>query len=205
MYISWLGNSCIKIQTKNTATDTTLIFDPYKPKTGSFPKSLGPDICLFTQGKEGSVPLSPNTYVIDIPGEYEVHSIFINGIAGTDNTLLFRIEAEQISLAHLGSLTDMPKDTVLNELEGTDILCIPIGGAHTLDAETAAKLVSVIEPRLVIPICYKTQGLGTEYETVQPFLKEMGASNPEIVSKYRATKKDLPQEEAHLVLLEPSG
>jgi len=93
-------------------------------------------------------------------------------------------------------------DEQLEELEGVDILLIPVGGEETINGTGAVKIISQIQPRIVIPMHYKIPGLNTKLEPVDKFLKEFGVSAPEKMEKLKISKKDLPQEETKVIILE---
>ena len=44
----------------------------------------------------------------------------------------------------------------LEEMSNVDILLVPVGGGESLDAPPAAETVSLIEPKLVIPMHFNT-------------------------------------------------
>jgi len=66
------------------------------------------------------------------------------------------------------------------------------------------EIINEIEPRIVIPMHYKIPGLKVDVESADKFLKEMGASKAEKMAKLKISKKDLPQEEMKVILLEKS-
>lgn len=123
-------------------------------------------------------------FFIDGPGEYEIKDIFLQGIpAGPQNTI-YTIEAEGIRLCYLGNFDqkELTPDQ-LDKLGDTDILMVPA---------QMAKIVSQIEPRIVIPMG----------EGVNKFLKEMGRKSVQSQPKLLIKKKDLPQE-MKIVVLKP--
>lgn len=65
-----------------------------------------------------------------------------------------------LRIAHMGdvgrSLTG-EEQSILQEL---DALLIPVGGYYTIDAATAAEMVSQLKPRVVIPMHYRTDQTG---------------------------------------------
>jgi hypothetical protein len=63
-------------------------------------------------------------------------------------------------------------------------------------------VISLIEPSLVIPMHYRTEGGSSTLDPVSKFLKEMGlgAMTPE--AGLKVTKSGLP-DETRVVLLEP--
>lgn len=64
----------------------------------------------------------------------------------------------------------------------------------------AVEVVSQIEPRIVIPMHYKTPGLKIDLKAVDEFIKELGLK-PTYEEKLKISKKDLPAEEMELVIL----
>jgi L-ascorbate metabolism protein UlaG (beta-lactamase superfamily) len=81
-----------------------------------------------------------------------------------------------------------------------DILMVPVGGGKVMGAEKAAEIVSLLEPKIVIPMLYKTEAARGEFEPVDRFVKEMGveAGTPE--TRLSITRSGLPQD-TKLVLL----
>ena len=203
MHISWLGNTCLKLQTKaQSGDDITLIIDPYKPATGVFPRSVSPDIALFTHGEEGSITLSGDPFVLASPGECETKGVLITAVQGhTEGAVLFRLDAEHMSLAHLGHTNTPLTDTQLEALSGVDMLCLPVGGGdHMYTAEQAAKVVSSIEPRVIIPIGHKSD-TDTTAADVSAFVAALGIQADEPTKKVIFKKKQLPQDQTRVVIL----
>jgi L-ascorbate metabolism protein UlaG (beta-lactamase superfamily) len=202
MHISWLGNTAVRIQVKPFDKDVDVVIDPYRPTAGEFPRNLSTNIGLYTRGSENSITLSGNPFILDTPGECETKGVLITAVQGNEEgQIMFRLDTEQLSVAHLG-LTDKPlTDLQLEALSGVDILIVPVGGKNCYDAETAAKAVNAIEPHIVIPIAYKSDN-DPNAEPVEKFLKEMGvAGKVQPEKKTIIKKKTLPQEETQVILL----
>jgi L-ascorbate metabolism protein UlaG (beta-lactamase superfamily) len=201
MHISWLGGTAVKIQTKPNDEDIIVVIDPYKPDLGSFPRSLTPHIALYTHGVDGSVTLSGEPFVLATPGECETKGVLMtSGYGGDGGHLIVRIDAEGMSLAHMGLTNHVPTESELELIGAIDILILPIGGGMGYDPETAAKVVNAIEPKVVIPVGFKSDNdpklLGPEI-----FLRELGAKAESPETKVILKKKDLPAEETQVVVL----
>lgn len=202
MHISWLGNTAVRIQTKPNTEDVILVIDPYRPAAGNFPRSLTPHIAIFTRGEEASVTLSGNPFILAAPGECETKGVLINAIEGVDPShLLLRFDAEGISAAHLGLTNKQLTNEQLEVVGGVDILFLPVGADSAYDAEAAVKVVNAIEPRVVIPIAFRSEN-DLKAGTADAFLKEIGAKTEKPEAKVIIKKKDLPQEETRVILLE---
>lgn len=153
--------------------------------------------------------LRGNPFVVDCAGEYDFKGVLIEGIDSfyddkqgeeKGRNIIFRLEVEDISIVHLGDLGAPLNDFQLERLAGTDILLIPVGGKYTLDAKEAVEVISQIEPRIVIPMHYKTEDLKIDIDPVEKFIKELGIE-PSYEEKLKISKKDLPQEDMELVIL----
>lgn len=211
MQIFWLGHSCFKIQDK----DNTIITDPYGPGYGLKPPRLKAEIVTvshdhgdhnYTDGIMGD-PL-----IIKGPGEFEVKGIYIrgakswhdnqNGKERGDN-IIYRLEVDGVSLAHLGDLGHGLDDQLIEFLEGTDVLLIPVGGVYTINAKQAVEIISQIEPRIVIPMHYHQSEFQTKdkLDGLDKFCKEIGICNKDAVDKLKIIKKELPSEETQVVVM----
>jgi len=214
MTISWLGQSCFKIQGK----DVALVTDPYGAGVGFKLPRLSAQIVTVSHDHDDHNNIDgvhgesgENPFIITGPGEYEVKGVFVYGIPfwhdkseGQEHgeSTAYRIEMEGISIAHLGDLGHPLSEEQVAKLDGVDILLIPVGGKRTIGAREAAEIINEIEPRVVVPMHYKIPGLKIDLEPVDKFLKEMGASKAEHLPKLKITKKDLPQEETKIIILD---
>ncbi|MFC1687186.1 MBL fold metallo-hydrolase [Patescibacteria group bacterium] len=212
MIITWLGQACFKIQGK----ETTIVIDPYENIGLKLPRLSANLLCITHSHHDHAYRkgVSGDPYIIDGPGEYEVKKVFVYGVAGYHDTkqgaergvvTMYRIDFEDLTLAHLGDLgTSELTPEQLEKLEDVDILMLPIGGVYTIDAQGASKIISQIEPRIVIPMHYQIPGLKLpkKIDTSDKFRKEMG-SKAEEMDKFRVTKRDIPQEETKIIFLKP--
>lgn len=208
MNINWYGQSYFKITGKNAAVAT----DPFDAKIGLKPPRIEADIVTISHTHPDHNNLDVikgDPAVIDGPGEYSVKGVEIQGIGsyhdknqgkerGTNT--IYTIEVDDIKICHLGDLGQDLSDEQIDKIGNVDILLIPVGGVYTIDAEEAIKVINQIEPRIVIPMHYKIQGLSIKLETLDKFSKEMGASK--ILPKLSVKKKELPSENTEVVILE---
>jgi L-ascorbate metabolism protein UlaG (beta-lactamase superfamily) len=151
------------------------------------------------------ITLAKEPCIIAEAGEYEYKEVLVYGFqtALTKTApLIFRLEVEHVTIAHIGLIAGTPEEALLNELQGVDVLMLPVGGDGTLTAERAAELVTKIEPRIVIPYAFNANGTGENYTDAAKFLKLIGKSDIEAQTKYKFTKKDLPTDTLEVVLLE---
>ena len=209
MIITYFGKQFFKIQ----QGDMVLAFNPVsKNSKCGVSAHFGADLAFVSTNHpdyNGTEQLSHGDrapFVISSPGDYEVKEIFVKG-AMSNSTIgskkyintIYSLSVDNIKIVFLGALsdTDIPKDS-REEITEPDILFIPVGGNGLLDAKTAAKLASSLEPALVIPMDYDNASL-------KAFLKEMGEEKAEVVDKLTLKRKDLEGKEGEVVVLSELG
>lgn len=212
MIITWLGHSCFKIQDKISPDGVTVVTDPFNKTIGLKVPNFDANIITVSHNHadhNNVKALRGNPFIINTAGEYDVKGVMIEGIesyhdekhgAERGDNIIYRIEMDNIIIVHLGDLGHVLDNKQLEKLVGTDILFIPVGGIYTLDAKKAVEVISQIEPRIIIPMHYKTKNLKINIDGVDKFVKELGIK-PTEEEKLKISKKDLPQEDMELVLL----
>ncbi|MGE5392352.1 MAG: MBL fold metallo-hydrolase [Candidatus Saccharibacteria bacterium] len=206
MTISWFGMGSFKIVGK----ELTVITDPFGKETGLSPVRGNADVILCSDPKNpwcnNFSSISGTPFLVTGPGEYDIKEVFIMG-ASSDNKqsgTVYGIELENIRIAFLGpsvkltQLSDQQKEM----LEGSDIVLVPVGGKQVMEAETAAKIATQLEPFYIIPHSYKTPGVTISVEKNDKFLHEMGNKFTEL-DKLSLKKKDLVGETTSAVVLTP--
>lgn len=212
MEITWYGQSCFRLRSRGLA----LVTDPYSPETGLKLPRLTANVVTVSHDHEDhnyikGVKGSP--YVIAGPGEYEIGGVFVFGV-GTyhdakqgeerGKNTAYLIEFEGVTVCHLGDLGHALTQEQVEQLDGIDVLLIPVGGRTTLTGAKAAEVVAVLEPKVVIPMHYKIRGLEASLETANRFLKEMGVETPEHMETLTITEGQYEEaEDTRVILLEP--
>ena len=169
MDIQYLGHSCFKLRGKAGS----VVCDPYDKSVGLKLPNLTGDITTVSHGhgdhsNSGAISGTARrrtTFVIDEPGEYEVekisvfgHQTFHDGKKGKERgeNIVYAIEVDEVRTVHLGDLGHELSDKMLDELDGVDVLLVPVGGVYTIDAKQALKVIEAISPSIAIPMHYKT-------------------------------------------------
>jgi Beta-lactamase superfamily domain len=212
MQIYWQGYSSIRIETKQGEEPCTLMTDPFQNEAAMrLPRSTEPDLLVLSNQDQklyNVEGVAGSPFTISEPGEYEVGGVFVYGIQdkeadeGKKRPLIYRIEAEDMSIAFLGSLNRNLTDAEIEGLGNIDILVLPVGGNEVIDAKTASKIMSQIEPRIVIPVHYHIGGIKTKLDTVDQFCSALGACKREEVNKLKISKKDLPVDDVIVMVVE---
>ena len=147
-----------------------IVTDPYDASTGYPVRKIEADGVLVSHhhhDHDAVENVSGQPQIIDYAG---VHT-FAPGIQVTaltadhddaggskrGKTLLFLLEAEGLRVAHLGDLGCLLDADQLEALGAVDILMIPVGGYFTIDAAQALEVVRQLNPRVVIPMHYRTE------------------------------------------------
>jgi L-ascorbate metabolism protein UlaG (beta-lactamase superfamily) len=204
MEITWLGHSCFKLRGR----DASVITDPPAKKTGYTIGRPTANVITVSHDHDGHnnvKAVTGDARVIQGPGEFEVSGVLIKGTRtyhddeqgearGRNTAYVF--ELDELRICHLGDLGHVPTSEQVEELSGADILLMPVGGATTIDAKAAAETVSLLGPKLVIPMHYGTPASKDKLDSVDTFLNEMGAPTAidEKQPKLSITKSTLPQE-----------
>lgn len=216
MEITFIGHSCFKIKTEKV----DIVIDPYSEEIGYNLPKLSADILLISHNHfdhNNKSGVSGYKLLIDGPGEYEVDDVFINGRSTHhdsnngenrgDNTI-YLISADGFSILHLGDLGHELSQAAMEKISDVDILMVPVGGTYTIDAKVATKVISAIEPGIVIPMHYNTKDLKgvKNIDDLNVFLDEMGVENGEkegIAKLVVKSKSDIP-EDTEVIILKPA-
>ena len=210
MEITWYGHSCFRLTERNYATVVT---DPFDHKAVGYDAlKLKADIVTVSHdapGHNNMDAVKGSEHIIDGAGEFEIGGVFITAVqtAGggkktkdKSRNTLYVFDYEGITVAHLGDLQEVPTQSEVEALGTVNVLLLPVGGGNSLNAAKAAEVVSTIEPNIVIPMHYATEGAKVKLEPLSKFLKEMGLGKVESLPSLKATRSSLPQETKVVVL-----
>ena len=240
MDITWYGLSCFRLRERGV----TAICDPFGPRQA--PEDAGgsgeisrraagialprmrADIVTFSHDSSAHVQsmgkvISGEPKILRGPGDYEVKQVLVTGLPtslnGTRNVAFF-LDFAGLTVGHLGELGQVPAQRQVEELGDIDVLLAPVSGPHTPDVSRIAEVISLLDPRIVVPMHYDHESLRSELadtrsggegeaqptssEPVDRFLKELGISDPDVTDMLKLTKHSLP-EETQVVLLRPNG
>ena len=192
--IRYLGHSSFYIRTKTAR----LVFDPFPPEVGFKMKKVEADVVFvshnhfdhsYVEGVRGDF------VVVGGPGEYEVKGVKAWGFASYHDTkhgaqrgenTIYLVSTEGFNLVHLGDLGHLLDDKIVEALGEVDVLFIPVGGFYTLELPDVVKVIEQIEPKVIVPMHYRTKQHGSSFDQVaplEPFLQEMGVKEWQAVDK----------------------
>ena len=207
MEIEWLGHSTVLLR----SNDVSLITDPYPDSLGQ--SMDGPSANIVTISNDhphhsNSEAVEGAPRVLRGPGEYEIASFYISGMATRRSehegerqiNTVFTMRAEGLTLCHMGDIERMVSPAQVQELNQTDVLFVPAGGTCTIGPDQAAELVNLIGARIVVPLHYRSQETTVELGLLEAFLTEMGVSDVEPQRGLIVSATSLPREPQVVVL-----
>ena len=177
--IQWLGHSCFRVECQGYV----IVLDPFSP--GSVPgckdiQNVEADqvLCSHEHGdhnyRAGVIlredgPENPFT-VTALPWYHDGQQ----GAQRGPNTI-YVLEAQGLRVAHFGDVGCMPSQEVLDQLQNLDAIMLPVGGHFAVGPQEAMDIVKAIQPRVVIPMHYRSDEFGFEVlGTVGAFLDVCG-------------------------------
>jgi L-ascorbate metabolism protein UlaG (beta-lactamase superfamily) len=185
MKVEWLGHAAFLLTTQ---TGIRILMDPYQ--SGAFGGGIGygpidveADLVTISHDHEdhGWTSAARGSPVVIKGKEAQtVRGVKVRRVAtfhdqsgGKERgeNQVTCIEADGISLCHLGDLGHSLSKKQIAAIGRTDVLLIPIGGVFTLDPAEAGKVVKQLRPRVVVPMHYKTPKCGFPIASVEEFLK----------------------------------
>jgi L-ascorbate metabolism protein UlaG (beta-lactamase superfamily) len=205
--ITWYGQSCFRLAERGKAV---IITDPFAGSIGyDVPKFKGDVVTIShdAPGHNNASAVKNAQRVLNGAGEYEIGGVFIIGAAlhnlHTDppkRNVAYLFDFEGLKVAHLGDLDHVPSQATMEALGVVHIALVPVGGGGGLNATQAAEVVNALEPKLVIPMHYKTEQSVLELETAERFLKEMGVSRIQQEEVFKISTSGLPEQTQIVVL-----
>jgi L-ascorbate metabolism protein UlaG (beta-lactamase superfamily) len=183
MKIRFNGHSSFSVFSRD---GKCIVIDPYQ--TGSFGGTLNygridskPDVVLMTHSHPD------HAYVGQFAGQFDVLKdagkskgfdfktvdAFHDQNNGADRgkIKIFLFEVDCVNLCHLGDLGHVLSKNQLDQIGPVDVLMIPVGGYYTIDAAQASEIVGAINPKIAIPMHYKTEKCDFPITPVDHFTK----------------------------------
>jgi L-ascorbate metabolism protein UlaG (beta-lactamase superfamily) len=168
MFITRLGSSEFLIKDKAKKSKVSIVLG-WQDKIKKHLKEANVVLAGFGVSIDD---LPDNNFLINCPGEYDVHDVFIRGIQDGKN-IIYVLDLFGEKIAYLDGLEKVNlEDKKIEQLGEVHLLLISINGRE-MDARAAAKIINRIEPRMVIPMNYKAEDLSQ-------FLKTLGAEKTSV-------------------------
>lgn len=212
MLISYHGHSEFMAE---LADGRRVLFDPFPAQVGFPMRRVKAEVVAVSHhhfDHEYVDKVDGRPIVIDSVGEHSpLPGIRLSGVAAPHDDaggskrgsiLCFTLHADGLKLLHLGDLGAVPDEKLREKLFMPDILFIPVGGTYTLDARAAVDTIAALQPRLVIPMHYRSdQGGFAQIATLEPFRELLKGRLAPAAPLLRVTSGDLSQQPQAIELL----
>ncbi len=210
MEITWYGHSCFRLVERSMASVVT---DPYDAKTTGYEAlKLKADIVTVSYDLPHYNHLDAvkgGPHAITGPGEFEIGGVFItgiqtNGVKHSDElrNTLYVFDYNGLTIAHLGVLNRVPTQAEIEALGPVHVALVPVGDAASLNAAKAAEVISLLEPKIVVPMQYATGSSLLKLDPLSKFLKEMGLGDVEKMPSLKVNSVSALPEETKVIVLE---
>ena len=182
MKITWLGHSCFLLE---DSKGIKLLTDPFDATLGYEIYRGNPNIVTISHqhfDHNYVEELVGNYKIINEVGTYASYDIPIKGTPSyhdkhkgskRGDNIMFTFTMDGYSLCHLGDLGHTLSSDDLCAIGTVDILFVPVGGNYTINGKEASQVTKKINPKIVIPMHYKTSQVSLPLDGVESFLMYM--------------------------------
>jgi len=215
--LKWYGHASFLITSEQ---GIKIITDPYEPGGYGGAIGYGPipdqaDIVLvshdhadhnYVQGLKGKPQIVKGEGSHRVKGlEFKGIGAYHDGKKGTERgqNTIFCFTVDGARVCHLGDLGHIPSDPEVKQVGTVDVLFLPVGGVYTIDASQATQTAQKLNPRIIIPMHYKTPHCGFPLAPVEDFTA--GKTGVKVVkgSEVEIRKEKIPPS-PEIVVLQPA-
>lgn len=183
MRIRWHGHSCFEF----TDSENSVLIDPHDGKSiGIRPPISNAGIVLISHNHfdHNALRIIKNEHqvLLGVTGKHEIKGLTFEGYSSFhdesegsergDNTI-YKFKMDGITVCHCGDLGDIPSEDVIESLKDVDIIFVPAGEVYTLPIPKLERFLSMIDPKIIVPMHYRVGGLTIPLKTLDDFLKNV--------------------------------
>ncbi len=200
----WFGQACFEIK-----DSVKIVTDPHDGDSVGLkqPDVKGDIVSVshrhFDHASGVNLVSKEDSEVVEGSGGREIKGIEVQGIDSFHDkaegeergkNTIFVFELGDFRICHLGNLGHELSDEKIEEIKPVDILLIPVGGNYTINAREAFNVVKDLEPKIVMPMHYKVEGLKVDISDEEEFLQLVEDEGWEIDEKFEVKIEKLPEE-----------
>lgn len=197
MELRYLGLSSFLIKTPKI----TFLTDPFDAKeVGVKMPKVEADVVVYTGEYKSAAKVTKSLVsvseerksrkfgLIEIaePGEYEIGDVFVRYYDDPDFCVF---TYDDMSICYCGLMSGVIQDSDFSDIGDIDYLIVPVGDSDSyVELKVVDKLIKEIDPAVVVPSCYKMDGMKGAYEQLKvldEFLGMSGLSEVEPVKKLK--------------------
>lgn len=198
MKIKWWGHSCFSFEVNGVK----LLTDPYDDSLPYKKFDDSPDYVTVSHDH------FDHSAIDRVNGDFKVINSE-NGLKNNDlkieaiksyhdsskgknrgENLIYLFEVGEYKICHLGDLGHLLDKKTVNKIKNVDLLLIPVGGNYTIDSEAAYQLTKQIEPKLIIPMHFKTDIIDFPITGVEEFTTRFEKNEFKYVNKSEINIED---------------
>lgn len=160
--IKWHGHSCFSV----TADNYTIVLDPFAdgsvPGIGNIRPEANAVLCSHYHSDHGCTEVVTVTEKESCPFEILKIDTYHDDAQGTKRgeNRIHILKVDGMRIVHFGDLGCMLTPEQAELLKKAEVLMIPVGGFYTIDAAQAKEIVSLLDPKVVIPMHYRSDSFG---------------------------------------------
>jgi L-ascorbate metabolism protein UlaG (beta-lactamase superfamily) len=214
MRLTYFGHSSFLLQ---AADGTRVILDPYRHgcfegavKYGPIEETADVVVASHTHDDHCATDTIPGEPLVLVhPDAETVGAVRISGVhvahdedwgAKRGKNTIIIVDDGDVRVVHLGDLGHTLDAATVEAIGTVDVLLIPVGGFFTIDHKEATKVVESLDPRIVVPMHYKTDKVDFPISGVEPFLKTQENVERTGDSTLEVTKTTLPTQRTIVVM-----
>jgi L-ascorbate metabolism protein UlaG (beta-lactamase superfamily) len=179
MKVQWFGQSAFLLVSDS---GLRVITDPYDPVIGYGEINEEADVVTISHEHRDhnyTKSLKGNPVVLNGAGTHETNGVEFRGIATSHdknqgkergNNTIFCFAVDGVRVCHLGDLGHALAKPEIEAIGWVDLLLVPVGGFYTIDDSEATEIAAALNPRITIPMHYKTEKGGQVLAPVDKFL-----------------------------------
>ena len=217
MKIKWYGHASFLLTSDQ---GTKIITDPYEPGGFGGAIAYGPipeevDIVLvshdhadhnYVRGLRGKPQvIKGNGFHKAKSMEFKGIAAFHDGRKGSERgaNTIFCFTLDGVNICHLGDLGHVLSEQEARQIGPVDVLLMPVGGVYTIDPAQATQTAQEINPKIIIPMHYKTPRCGFPLAKAEDFtsgkvgVKTVKGTEVEI-------KKEKLSQATEIIVLQPA-
>ena len=103
----------------------------------------------------------------------ESYETFHDDVKGAKRgkNLVFSFLVDGLKVVHVGDVGCLDEE-IVSKIKGCDVLLLPVGGTFTVDARGAKWYVDEVQPKIIVPMHYKTNEHSFNVDGVGVFLSQ---------------------------------
>lgn len=212
MKIQYLGHASFRLISD---LGTTIVCDPYNGEMVGFDMArVRCDVVTVSHHHDDhdcmdNIIGSPA--VIDCEGQCCADDVAITSVityhddakgSKRGKTLVFCFLIDGLKVVHMGDVGFFD-EKIVERIVNCDVLLLPVGGVFTVDAVCAKKYVDSANPKIVIPMHYKSDGHCFQIDGVNKFTDMFSKCDVEYSVNDSMTLSDTPHnEKTRIVVLQ---